>query len=88
MKRATFKLFCPTKKINPDGTCGPILKFATLILNDGRVQPKERKPDMLQNNSQLSRGEIRVANFIPPANGASLDSYLVKMTKLHAILYF
>ena len=24
---------------------------------------------------KLSRGEICVANFIPPANGASLDSY-------------
>ena len=29
-------------------------------------------------NFQLSRGEIYVANFIPPANGASLGIYLFK----------
>ena len=28
--------------------------------------------------TQLSRDEICVANFIPPGNGASLGSYLVK----------
>ena len=28
------------------------------------------------NNTKLSRGEICVANFIPPANGASLGSFL------------
>ena len=28
--------------------------------------------------SKLSRGEICVANFIPPANGASLGRFFVK----------
>ena len=30
---------------------------------------------------ELSGGEICVANFIPPANGASLGSYLAKKQK-------
>ena len=30
---------------------------------------------------KLSRGDICVANFIPPANGASLSRYLVKNGK-------
>ena len=31
-----------------------------------------------KNTFKLSRGEICVANFIPPVNGVSLGSYLVK----------
>ena len=33
---------------------------------------------MTQNLYKLSRGEICLANFIPPANGVSVGSYLVK----------
>ena len=36
------------------------------------------------NTKQLSRGEICVSNFISPANGASLGSYLVKIPVFEA----
>ena len=32
----------------------------------------------LKLDNELSRGEICAGNFIPPANGESLGSYLVK----------
>ena len=46
--------------------------------NYSKEDPKEAMamPNLV--HSQLSRGEICVVKFIPPANGASLGSYLSK----------
>ena len=40
-----------------------------------------RKDKCTQFNKKLSRGEICLANFIPPANGASLGRFFVKKSK-------
>ena len=45
------------------------------------VRLKRTEPNLLRLSpayKKLSRGEICVANIIPPVNGASLASYLVK----------
>ena len=51
---------------------------AMLVQTLQPLAPKVKPVELDKFWYKLSRGEICVANFIPPTNGASQGSYLVK----------